>query len=1186
MGCVSSSHKSEKTSKSRREKAKTSKKDAPPPVASAWIEERTRSNSKQLSPKVYRNKNKEEARRSIRYEVPEEEDENAVVGQGFPASDDEQTFLMPNVPEEQSNASPGLLPGFNQSPRASPQATSLLPGLMAHTSFGSEAVLDRYDSLDKNTTSNPFVVLFPVYAMPVAKLGCHVCHKHLTGRAFSCKQCTPKFTVCDDCFVDELEVHDMTHDFEEIKPPPMENHTDSASNSVVSEHRCQGCDVILVGLAFLCEACPGFMLCAACFHGNKTNHDEHHKFTETNTSFVSPSFDTRALSPGSVRSSSVFEQVLGSPTSGFLPTAVSCSQCHEMDPDTTFVVCHTCPFVHVCLQCQPTFMHIHPLHVQKHVAHSRKIQKNVDEATGNKVINMYTVLKSIGAGSCGKVKLAQHIQSRKLFAIKIFNKSFLSKKKAGLGTRFDKVQMEIAIMKRMDHPNVVKLIEVIDDPDCNKLYLILEYVERGAIFQLGTQSALSPAQIKFYALQIGHGLQYLHKNLIIHRDVKPENILVDECGIPKLADFGASSWNQGEDGDDFQGTPAFMAPEVLMGITYPGPMLDLWAFGVTLYVFAYGKMPWNLSSMGTLHSSLGTHVNYEGDVDADLKDLLQQMLHMKRENRLDLEGFFRHRFIAEGTRQNLLTMKEYAPIRITDEDARGAVVVGSNVTLRFARTIGVFLKVVKVIKNLKMCATPKCSDLSPGNSLVQMKPFAFGDAQSNKVAPFRSHSPKSGLLVHTSKYEAQITEATPVKSLKIANFVMLEDTSKSTDIGAVAELTNDSEDDEDFSSPQASPRMTAFTSDPRRRSSYNGVNSMYMFGAHRFPGEEKDYTDEEKVATILSDSSAADIVLDGCPLPALPPDLFRLTLLAELSCSHCGLHSLCPEIEQLVHLTVLSASDNELTTIPKEIALLTHLTKLDLSRNKLSELPPEVGSLTHLVQVVLDGNCFEEVPRQLCDIVNLQNLYIVENLELRRFPVELSNLHKCILAIDNSPALFRTWAIVYGHFPGVQVTWNKIFPDRVQEHLFLGSLRTAQNPHTYSSLGVTRVLTCGRGLQIISPLPIGVEQIEVPLDDNVDEDMRPFFESLADMIEKWRMEHRIILVHCFAGISRSVTCIVAYLMLKRSRRMVAALEHVQMVRPIVRPNDAFMAQLKKLDEDLAAKGHYDEKTGQKKKYCF
>eukprot|EP00756_Hemistasia_phaeocysticola_P038466 Hpha_TRINITY_DN16758_c2_g3::TRINITY_DN16758_c2_g3_i1::g.79110::m.79110/K07359/CAMKK2; calcium/calmodulin-dependent protein kinase kinase 2 len=173
------------------------------------------------------------------------------------------------------------------------------------------------------------------------------------------------------------------------------------------------------------------------------------------------------------------------------------------------------------------------------------VVKGEDEE-GNKTINEYAVISELGRGSYGKVKLVLHTASDVLFAIKIMNKSVLSRVKTRNAhrenkTAFDDVLREIAIMKRLDHPNIVTLHEVIDDPDSNKLYLILDYLERGPVFDIGkTEEPLPLCDVRKHLWSICQGLDYLHQLGIIHKDVKPDNILVDKEGVCRLTDFGVS----------------------------------------------------------------------------------------------------------------------------------------------------------------------------------------------------------------------------------------------------------------------------------------------------------------------------------------------------------------------------------------------------------------------------------------------------------------------------------------------------------------------------------------------------------------------------------------------------------------------------------------------------------------------
>lgn len=114
----------------------------------------------------------------------------------------------------------------------------------------------------------------------------------------------------------------------------------------------------------------------------------------------------------------------------------------------------------------------------------------------------------------------------------------------------ENVQKEIAIMKKINHPNCVQMYEVIDDPTNNKLYIRLEYVEGGQCMEAANGTPpLSVDLAKSYFIDLICGLEYIHFNHILHRDLKPENLLVTKEGILKLADFGVSSPLENEDDD-------------------------------------------------------------------------------------------------------------------------------------------------------------------------------------------------------------------------------------------------------------------------------------------------------------------------------------------------------------------------------------------------------------------------------------------------------------------------------------------------------------------------------------------------------------------------------------------------------------------------------------------------------------
>uniref|UniRef100_A0A2K6BSU9 Calcium/calmodulin dependent protein kinase kinase 2 n=1 Tax=Macaca nemestrina TaxID=9545 RepID=A0A2K6BSU9_MACNE len=129
----------------------------------------------------------------------------------------------------------------------------------------------------------------------------------------------------------------------------------------------------------------------------------------------------------------------------------------------------------------------------------------------------------------------------------------------------EQVYQEIAILKKLDHPNVVKLVEVLDDPNEDHLYMVFELVNQGPVMEVPTLKPLSEDQARFYFQDLIKGIEYLHYQKIIHRDIKPSNLLVGEDGHIKIADFGVSNEFKGSDAllSNTVGTPAFMAPESL-----------------------------------------------------------------------------------------------------------------------------------------------------------------------------------------------------------------------------------------------------------------------------------------------------------------------------------------------------------------------------------------------------------------------------------------------------------------------------------------------------------------------------------------------------------------------------------------------------------------------------------------------
>uniref|UniRef100_A0A183AW28 SNF-related serine/threonine-protein kinase n=1 Tax=Echinostoma caproni TaxID=27848 RepID=A0A183AW28_9TREM len=194
---------------------------------------------------------------------------------------------------------------------------------------------------------------------------------------------------------------------------------------------------------------------------------------------------------------------------------------------------------------------------------------------------------TIGRGHYAVVKLARHVFTGEKVAVKVIDKTKLD------DIAQDHLFQEVVCMKLVQHPNVVRLYEVIDTP--NKLYLILELGDGGDLYDyiMKHGSGLSERLAKRYFRQIVTAIAYCHKLHVVHRDLKPENVVFfEKLGLVKLTDFGFSNrFTPGTHLDTACGSLAYSAPEILLGDSYDAPKVDIWSLGVILYMLVCGRLP-------------------------------------------------------------------------------------------------------------------------------------------------------------------------------------------------------------------------------------------------------------------------------------------------------------------------------------------------------------------------------------------------------------------------------------------------------------------------------------------------------------------------------------------------------------------------------------------------------------------
>uniref|UniRef100_A0A803KR33 non-specific serine/threonine protein kinase n=2 Tax=Chenopodium quinoa TaxID=63459 RepID=A0A803KR33_CHEQI len=286
---------------------------------------------------------------------------------------------------------------------------------------------------------------------------------------------------------------------------------------------------------------------------------------------------------------------------------------------------------------------------QFEVKETCKLVRSEDEL-GIKKINEYIREFKIGSGSYAKVVLYRNSIDGNHYAIKAFHKSHLLKQRvAPSETAMTDVLREVLIMKIVSHPNIVNLIEVINDPDTDHFYMVLEYVEgkwdcEGA----GPPGGLGEAIARKYLRDIVSGLMYLHSHNIVHMDIKPQNLLVSRNGTVKIADFSVSQVFE-EDNDELRrspGTPVITAPECCLGLTYRGKAADTWAVGITLYCMIMGKFPFIGETLQETYDKIvNDPIDLPENINPQLRNLLEGLLCKDPDQRLTLNMVAEHPWV-------------------------------------------------------------------------------------------------------------------------------------------------------------------------------------------------------------------------------------------------------------------------------------------------------------------------------------------------------------------------------------------------------------------------------------------------------------------------------------------------------------------------------------------------------------
>ena len=266
------------------------------------------------------------------------------------------------------------------------------------------------------------------------------------------------------------------------------------------------------------------------------------------------------------------------------------------------------------------------------------VQKKNSKKKGN-----YYLKETIGEGAFAKVKLGIHIPTGEKVAIKILNKEHFSDDSSEKNNII-KIRKEINILKRIHHKNIIQLYEIMESS--SNLYIIMEYCENKELFDyIISKKFLQEKEACRLFQQIIDGVEYLHLSNITHRDLKLENLLLDENYRIKITDFGLSYL--GKNIDDLIetpcGTPSYAPPEMLRGEKYNGILSDIWSCGIILYTMLVGNLPCSESKEELVYENIMQNNYYfPENISKEAKDLIKNMLMINPKERYNFEQIKTH----------------------------------------------------------------------------------------------------------------------------------------------------------------------------------------------------------------------------------------------------------------------------------------------------------------------------------------------------------------------------------------------------------------------------------------------------------------------------------------------------------------------------------------------------------------
>ena len=257
------------------------------------------------------------------------------------------------------------------------------------------------------------------------------------------------------------------------------------------------------------------------------------------------------------------------------------------------------------------------------------------------IIGNYEIIKTIGEGTFGKVKLAKNIPSNELVAIKV-----LEKTKINDNEDLSCIKNEIKFLKKLNHPNIISLYEIIETK--THYFIVMEYAEKDLFSYIVSNHFLNESEASYFYIQILFVIEYIHNNHIVHRDLKPENILLtNNNSLLKIIDFGlANKYEENNLLDTQCGSLCYSAPEMILGKKYNGIDIDIWSSGIILFAMVSGFLPFDDDNEENIYRKVveGKYCLPEKLSD-NCKDLINKILVVEPENRIKINDIKKHPFL-------------------------------------------------------------------------------------------------------------------------------------------------------------------------------------------------------------------------------------------------------------------------------------------------------------------------------------------------------------------------------------------------------------------------------------------------------------------------------------------------------------------------------------------------------------